>query len=211
MVMKKLRYLPFALLLMAFTTNLGTVASTNIRVILKSGDLKEFKTHKSINLKVVYENLKIGEYNSEKEYIDKKVSENNKKDAGKGDKWLEKWENAKANVWPARFEELYNKVLSKKMGLKCDRNSVSNPYTLVVKVTYIEPGYNVGVSRKPASASFEFDLVSNALPNDPLVSLYVNQVPGADAMGYDFDSDKRIGESFAKAGKMLGGYIIKSK
>jgi len=188
-----------------------SVSGIQTKVILKSGDLKEFKTHKSINLKVTYEYLKIGDYNSEKEYIDKKVSENNKKESGKGDKWSEKWENAKSNVWPQRFEQLYNKILDKKLGIKCDRNSISNPYTLKVKVTYIEPGYNAGVSRKPAAANFEFELVNTTQPEEVLVSLYLNHVPGEDAMGLDFDADRRIGECFAKAGKMLANYIVKSK
>lgn len=201
----------FVLLFMLNVSMTDKYTEANIKVILKSGDAKQFKSHKSLNLVVSYENLKIGEYNSEKEYLDKKVKENNEKEAGKGEKWLNKWDYAKTNVWPQRFEELYNKVLDKKLGMKCDRNSQSNPYTLRVKVTYIEPGYNVGVSRKPASANFEFELVNSTNNAEVIASLYLNHVPGEDAMGLDFDSDKRIGECFAKAGKMLAKYILKAK
>ena len=35
--------------------------------------------------------------------------------------------------------------------------------------------------------------------------------PGRDAMGYDFDAGERISESYAKAGKSLGNFLIKQK
>jgi hypothetical protein len=35
-------------------------------------------------------------------------------------------------------------------------------------------------------------------------------VPGAQAMGFDYDTGTRIAESYAKGGKMLAGFITKS-
>ena len=210
-----MKKLPLFTALSLFLCSAFTIAPlksnvANIKVILKSGNPKEFKTHPKVNLKVVYDKLKVGDFNSEKEYINKKVKEANKKESGKGDAWLEKWENAKNNVWPRRFEELYNKVLEKK-NLSCENGATDNEYTLVVSVTFIEPGFNVGVMSKPASANFEFNLYGKDSDSEPLAELYLNGVPGAQAMGYDFDSDTRVGESFAKGAKMLAAYINKQK
>jgi hypothetical protein len=211
--MKKIKFiLAFSIVpLLSFQSSVKHAESVNLKVMLESGDAKEFKTHPVINLKVTYDDLKVGDFNSEAQYTKKKVKDLNSKESGKGDTWLMKWENAKENVWPERFELMYNKVLEKKANLKCDRNSTENEYTLMVNVTFIEPGFNVGVASKPAAASFEFNLVKTSNPSESLAKLYVNNVPGAQAMGYDFDSDTRVGESFAKGAKMLAAYILKQK
>ena len=39
----------------------------------------------------------------------------------------------------------------------------------------------------------------------------VDNVPGMDAMGYDFDTGVRIEESYAKLGKSLANFIAKQK
>jgi len=41
--------------------------------------------------------------------------------------------------------------------------------------------------------------------------LKVDNCPGMDAMGYDFDTGVRIQESYAKLGKALSAYILKQK
>ena len=77
------------------------------KVILKSGSALAYKKEKKINLRFEYTRLKIGAFNSEEEYTSKRVGELNKKEKGKGDDWLKKWENAKTEYWPKRFEEMY--------------------------------------------------------------------------------------------------------
>lgn len=183
------------------------------KITKKSGDPNEFKKTKNINLEVVYTSLRVGEFNSEEEYIKKKRDAAAKKDGeAKADEWQKRWENAKLNIWPKRFEKLYNEVMNKKKiasNLKVGDASASR--TLIVTVTYIEPGYNVGVSNRPAFANFEFKLVDNADKSKVIAELYINNVIGATGAGFDFDVDTRVGESFAKSAKMLATYIIKGK
>jgi hypothetical protein len=38
----------------------------------------------------------------------------------------------------------------------------------------------------------------------------LTQVPGQDAMGFDYDTGGRIAESYAKAGKEIGHYLLKN-
>lgn len=197
----------FGSLAVAAALTAFTFAPMGGKVIHKSGKLLEFKTHKDMNFTVSYESMRLGDYNSEAEYTDKKVKDLNKKEKGKGDTWLEKWENAKAVVWPGRFEQLYNKILGEKLGYKIHFGDTSYEYTLAVKVTFLEPGFNIGIMKRIAEASFSYTLLNEK--GEELAELYCNNVPGADAMGMDFDTDKRVGESFAKAGKSLAAFIVK--
>ena len=197
--------LVFALFTMQANAQFG-----GCKVILKSGSLKELVKEKNLMVKYDYSNIKVGAFNSESEYVDKKVEEYNKKKAGDGDRWKKGWEGARKDRFQPKFEALINKSLSK-LGTKVGENETSAKYTLIVKTTFIEPGFNVGVARKPAYCNYEFVIVETGNESKVIAELYLNNVTGAQAMGYDFDSGSRIAESYAKAGKMLGAFIVKNK
>jgi len=76
-----------------------------------------------------------------------------------------------------------------------------------VHTTFIEPGYNVGVSRKPAFINLE---ISISKAGEELVHILILKSPGGGAMGYDFDAGYRIAEAYAKAAKSLGKYLTKN-
>ena len=178
------------------------------KVILKSGDLTKIKGEKNIKLEYDYSKMKVGAFNSEEEYVNSKVKEYNEKEKGKGDKWKQGWEDARKEKFQPKFVELFNKKVS-----KCGIIAVENPskvkYTLIVKTTFTEPGYNVGIMKKPAYVNFEFFLVETDAPSTIVAELYLNNVTGYQAMGFDFDAGSRIAESYAKGGKMLGAFIAK--
>jgi len=184
--------------------------NTGSKVILKSGDLKTIKSEKTIKVEYDYSNIKVGAFNSEAEYIDKKVKEYNAKEKGKGDKWKEGWINARKDRYEPKFKELYNKG-GQKLGQSIDESTSGTKYTLIVKTTFIEPGYNIGISKKPAFVNFEFVFVETANPSTVVCELYLNNVMGSQGMGFDYDVGSRVAESYAKAGKMLMAYILKSK
>ena len=176
------------------------------KIILKSGDVKKISTEKSIKVEYDYSKMKVGEYNSEDEYVSKKVKEYNAKEKGKGDKWKEGWEGARKDRYQPKFEELFNKAAD---GITIGENPAKSKYTLTVKTTFIEPGFNVGISKKPAFVNFEFSFVETDNPTNVVAELYLNNVIGSQSMGFDFDSGSRIAESYAKAGKMLAKFIAK--
>jgi len=74
----------------------------------------------------------------------------------------------------------------------------------------IEPGFNVGVVRRSASINVDIALVETGNPGNSLSEISITKVPGSDVMGFDFDSGWRISEAYAKLGKTLAKYIIKS-
>ena len=77
-------------------------------------------------------------------------------------------------------------------------------YTMIVKTVSIEPGWNIGISRKNAEIDLEVWIVETANKSSKLASFTISNVPGGTAFGYDFDTGLRISEAYAKAGKSLG-------
>lgn len=155
-----------------------------------------------------YSEMGVGDYDNEEDYVNKKVKEGNDKEAGKGDKWKDSWYGSRARVYQPKFITLFNKTLEKK-GISVEENLDDAPITLIVKTTFTEPGWNIGVSSRPAAVSFEYTFVKSDT-REVLARMSQKMVPGSQAMGMDFDTSTRISESYAKAGKMLAGHVYKA-
>ena len=164
---------------------------------------------KNINTEYDFSNFGVGKYKNESSYVADKVKEGNSKEAGKGDAWEVKWQGAKKTLFPEKFEKLINDVMEKK-GQKYG-NFPTAKYTVIVKTTFLEPGYNIGISKKPAYINLEVSFVETANKSKVVAVYYLTQVPGSDAMGFDFDASGRISESYAKSGKMVGKELLKTK
>ena len=174
---------------------------------VKSGKLDFLKGQKTINIVYAYDNMKVAK-GTEQEYIDKKVADHNKKEAGKGEEWKKNWLTAREQRYQPKFEELFNKRLED-VSVKAG-NFPTAPYTLILKTVFTEPGFNVGVMRMPAYTNMEAVFVKTGTTTEEAV-ITMTKAPGADAMGYDFDAGARISESYAKAGKSLGAFLTKKK
>ncbi|MNU73223.1 hypothetical protein D3C71_627010 [compost metagenome] len=186
----------------------ATIANAQ-KIMLIEGDLAFLKGETELNVVYDFSDLEVGDYPSEKSYKDKRIKELNEKEAGRGDKWSESWERDKEVRFPEKFEELLEKGLAGNK-VQAGRNNDNANYTLIIKTKFIEPGYNVGVMSKAAAVSYEYIFVDKKDETKVLAKLSQRLVPGAQAMGMDFDTGTRIAESYAKAGKMLAAFIIKS-
>lgn len=190
---------------------IATILSTSVsaqKIKLVKGDFKFLSGEKTLKVEYVYDGMGVGKFKTEDEYVQKKVTEYNSKEAGKGDNWEKNWKGDRALKYQPKFEELINKVLKEK-GVSVLPTNTDAKYTIVVKTTFTEPGWNVGVSRMPASVNFEINFVETDSPQNELAKITMLKVPGQDAMGYDFDTSFRIQEAYAKCGKSLGKYLLK--
>lgn len=160
-----------------------------------------------MNVKFDYSDMSVGKYKTEIEYVNDKVEEYNKKEAGKGDSWRESWYGSRERIYHVKFMELLTKGLAKS-GINATEGDDA-PITLTVHTTFTEPGFNVGVASKPASINVEY-IFTNTGDGSVLAKFEQKGVPGAQAMGMDFDTSTRISEAYAKAGKMLAAAISKS-
>jgi len=156
-----------------------------------------------------YSNMAVGKFATEDEYINKKSADYNKDEAGKGDKWAVSWKGDRATRYEPRFEELINKY-GEKAGISASRTATDAKFEVVVHTIFTEPGFNVGVMRKPAYINVIVTFKDLSSGQEVAV-LKVENCPGQDAMGYDFDTGVRIEESYAKLGKALAAFITKQK
>lgn len=194
-------------MLMAFSIILMGASAQKIKKTEgKTGFLKG-QTEFSISF-VYADDLKVGK-KTEKQYIADKMEKANDKDPGAGEKWLSMWKADRVEHYEPKFIELFDDVLQEE-NIKVVEGA-DTKYGIIVKTTFIEPGFNVGVSRKNASVNLEVMFVDNAQPEKPLVTYTVLKSPGRVAFGNDYDTGARVGEAYAKAGKEMAKYLLKQK
>lgn len=199
--MKKITLALIALLLVNFTYAQ--------KAVLKSGSVKGLAGQKELNVEFDYSALKVGtgkKAQPEAAYTAEKVAEHNKKEPGKGDKWLEGWNSAPDKRYKPKFFELLNKGLEKN-GIVAGEGKSGAKYTLVVKTTRLEPGWNIGISKYPAFADMVYELKEGG---SVVATIEILNSPGSQFSGYDFDAGTRLAEAYAKSAKTLAGYIAKN-
>ena len=165
-----------------------------------SGNADILKSETNINIEFNYDNISVGKYKSEQEYITAKTEEYNKKEPGKGDTWAVSWKNDKQSRFEPKFIELFK--INSGMSVMTEAK-----YTLIFKTLSMEPGFNVGVMRKNAEIDGEVWIVETANKSNKLATFTISNVPGGTAFGYDFDTGLRISEAYANAGKKLAKYL----
>ena len=186
---------------------LFTTQGVSQKLDIYEGKLKFLKGQKQINVQYDYSDMSVGKYKKEQEYLDDKIADRNKDEAGSGDEWARKWVDGRESQFEPKFEELFNKELSKD-GLKTGRYPDAT-YTIILKTKHTEPGFNVGVMRRPAHINVEIWFVETANMDNVEAKAKMKKVPGQDAFGFDFDASYRLQEAYAKTGKILGKYISK--
>ncbi len=171
------------------------------------GDLGFLKGQGKIKIKYDYSNMGVGKFEKEEEYINKKVTEYNDKEPGKGDNWRKAWVNDRATRFQPKFEELFNKYMGK-INVNGDTGWDDAKYTMIIHTVYTEPGYNIYISRKNAHINVDITFVETKNPGKVLAKLQHDKVQGASFGGYDFDTGTRIMEAYAKLGKDLSKYLV---
>ena len=200
------------------------------KIKVQEGSLAVIKGVAKMNLEFDYGEMSVGKFKKEAEYVEKKKGEYNKKEDGKGDKWEKDWIADRKDRYEPQFTELFNKssdgvdwiadrkdryepqfteLFNKSSdGVKVGEYS-SEKYTLIVKTTKTEPGYNIAISRKNAEIEGEIIVVETANPGTVVLRLSFEKALGRSFGGYDYDTGFRIQEAYADLGKALGKYMSK--
>jgi hypothetical protein len=169
------------------------------------GDLSVLKGQTAIKTEFTYDNMTVSTKNvPEAEFVSTKKDEYNKKEAGRGDKFAQAWTDDRPNRFEPQFRELFAKHSEM---TTADDNA---KYTLIFHTTHTETGYNIGISKRPAYIDGEAWVVETADKTKVLAKLTIENVPGSQFGGYDFDTGTRLAECYAKAGKDIGKLIGKS-
>jgi len=193
--MKTLKLSSFFLAAVLFSN-----VSFSQKIRVKEGDKNILKNESTINIEFTFNDLSVGKYKKEEDYINAKKEEYNKKEAGRGDNWAKKWKEDQEYRLPSDFVNLFTK--SAKM-----TTDKSAKYTLIFHTISIEPGFNIGITRKNAYIDGEVLIVETANKDKVITKLTIDDARGKVFMGNDYDTGERISESYAKAGKELGQYL----
>ena len=195
--MKGLKNIYGLLLLLFFS-----ISATAQKIKTIEGDPSVLKNESTINFEFTYDNVSVGKFANEKDYIKKKTDEYNAKEAGKGDIWAKNWINDREARYEPKFTDLY--LLTSHKTLSKDAK-----YTLIFKTKSMEPGYNIGGGmigfggRKNAEIDADVWIVETADRSKKIAALTVENAPGGTYGGYDYETGTRIAESYAISGKKL--------
>jgi hypothetical protein len=180
---------------------------------LLSGDLKDLKGQTEVILKYDYSNMGVGKYKSADEYAADKVAEMNKKKEGSGDAWLEKWKSDRSERFEPSFRKDFNGEVES-FSLSGKDDSPNAKYTLIVRTTFMEPGFNatmvVGFAKKPAYIDVTVDLVETANPATVIGTIGMKKIESKNMGGYDWDTGGRVESCYERAGEYLGKFLVKN-
>jgi hypothetical protein len=176
---------------------------------LKSGDLKMLKGESVLNIQYDYSKMMIGKKTAE-EYEADGIADRNKKKPGSGDEWAEKWKSDRTERWHPAFERNFN-LVSSILGLNLRENANDAKYTMIVRVTFYEPGFQSGVGiSKPASINTSIDLVETSSPDKVLANIEYNKITShGNMMGFDYDTGSRVQGCFERAGEEMASFVYK--
>ena len=172
-------------------------------VDLTKGDLSVLKGETTINIEFTFEKMSVGDFNKEAEYIKKRIEEENKKDPPNGDNWAAQWEEQKKNYFGDKFILGFTK--QNKMTFSKDAK-----YTLIFNTKALEPGYQVGISKRNAGVDGNVTLVETAKRDKKLAVLFVERAPETKWRGAAFDAKSRIGDAYYMDGQKVGKFIEKN-
>ncbi len=196
------------ILLLAFALISGTLSAQRIRVA--SGSLEGLKTETTVGAVFTYENMQVGKLR-ESDYIDRKVEDYNKDEAGRGERWRASWIGDREERFQPKFLELFNKYMSEDNrggGFTLVPDDGQTRFRMVLNTYFTEPGFNVGIMRQNASITLEINVVD--VETDSAVARVIVENASANSFsGFDFETGYRIQECYAKAGRELAKYLIK--
>ncbi|MBK8522204.1 MAG: hypothetical protein IPL54_15470 [Chitinophagaceae bacterium] len=186
---------------LALTVSFLNVTAQKIKATM--GDPSVLKNETNINIEFTYENVSVGKFADENDYIKKKRDDYNAKTPGRGNKWANDWIADRNNRYEPKFIELFT-INSKKTVSKKAK------YTLIFKTKSIEPGFSVAggwVATKNASIDAEVWIVETAKRSNKIAVITVNNAPGGSWTEDESVAGVRISESFAISGKKLAKFI----
>lgn len=173
-------------------------------IVLTSGSIDFIKDQKIIDFSFSYEEMLVGKL-TENEYVNKKISDYNKKEEGKGEQWKEAWYGDRKERFEPKFLELFDKYMSE---VDVAAGTEGAQYRIEINTDFTEPGWNVGVMRQNASIDLSCK-VKNIETGEQVASIKIRNASANNFWGADFTSGYRVQETYAKAGRELAKFFIK--
>jgi hypothetical protein len=166
-------------------------------------DLKTLKGQTSYNLVYRYDDMIVGNEAPEAAYLAKKKKDQDFKypGSGNGAKFEKMWFAARKDMYEPTFTRNFPTFAKTKVG------DAGAKYTLILKTTRTEGGWDGGVVRKPAEIDLELWIVETADNSKVLVKIEFLNVNGMKSHGSDFEMVERIQDAYLYASKIIGDYF----
>lgn len=176
------------------------------KIKVVSGDFSMLKEVKSYYVTFDYSDMGVGKYDKEADYVEYQKSEAVKR-GDDPDAWEEEWINNREEKFHPRFFALFNEVYAGN-GVSATSEKGDQKFEMNVHTVFLEPGFNIGITRRPAYIDVEITIFEIANPDNKIV-ITMDAVPGRDAGGYDFAVASRVSEAYEKCGKEMAKLLIK--
>jgi hypothetical protein len=170
-------------------------------ISLSEGSFKILIAEKTVDFKFTYDSLQVGKYKHEAEYVQKKVTEINKKYPGKGDAWALEWSSQRKTDFEPAFINAF------KAGSGKDTSSASK-YLLIFNTNYIEQGFSsaaIMVHKNPEIRG-ELVLVESEDRTKIIAKAKITKAMGK--AGPHFETGEHLDAAYAEAGDGLGAFIL---
>lgn len=166
-------------------------------------DLKTLEGQTSYNLVYRYDDMIVGIEDSEAAYLAKKKQAHELKapGSGNGEKFEKMWFAARKDMYEPTFTRNFPTFAKIKVG------DAGAKYTLILKTTRTEGGWNAGVTRKNAEVDVELWIVETADNSKVLAKIEFLNVKGTKSNGNDFEMAERIQDAYLYASKAVGDYF----
>lgn len=197
--MKQLK--PF--LLFIFLNLLFSITGFSQEVDIMKGELIFLKDEKTINIEFTYEKMMVGDDGKEENYIKRKTTELNAKEAGTGDTWAIKWQEDKQMRYEPKFILGFT-------NLSVMTVSKDAKYTMIFNTKALEPGYSIGVSKRNAGIDGTVTIVETANRTKILAKLMVERPEENKFRGAAFDAGSRIADAYYLSGQKVAKFIKKN-
>lgn len=195
----------FFLLVFAFFFSFSAHA---VKISYVSGDREAILAETEFDLAYDNREMKVGAFRTEEEFIRyERVRLSQQQSMQRADEWEKGWRANFETTYRPKFETLINK----RENIHVEEGNQNARYRLILKTTFIEPGFNVGIAKKPAYISVQFIFVERENPSKEIARFQATRVPGSDGVGFDFAVGQRVGEAYGKTGKMMAAYFGKKK
>lgn len=173
-------------------------------IVMTSGTIDFIKGESVLQFTFSYDEMLVGKL-TESEYVNKKTTDYNEKEAGKGDEWKKAWVDDRKERFEPKFLELFDKYMGEK-GITSGTEGAN--YVIEINTDFTKPGWNVGVMRQNASVDLTCK-VKKIETGEQVTSIRIRNASANNFWGTDFTSGYRVQETYAKAGRELAKFFIK--
>ena len=189
-------------IILLIAVSLSILSTANAQKIkVESGNLKFLKDVAEISVVFEYpEDIKYGK-TSLNEYVEDKVKDKEKKEEGSGEEWKEKFFADRQ-----RYNDKFILSLEKYTGdLYVAEDDPDFEYTMIVKTTFMEPGFNIGIRRKNSAIDLVINFVKTNAPDVVIASVKIRKAPGAAHP----DAGERMADAYYTAAQHFGKLLKK--